>query len=53
VLLRINHFNIVNGVSIDWMHCVLLGIVKQLLGYWMLPCNRGNEYYIGDQVRIL
>jgi hypothetical protein len=50
VLLRINHFNIVKGVSIDWMHCILLGIVKQMLGYWLLPSNRGNPYFIGDKV---
>ena len=34
ILLRISHFNMVNGVSIDWMYCFLLGIVKQCMDYW-------------------
>lgn len=50
VLLRIGHFNVVKGVSIDWMHCVLLGIVKQFLDYWLTMSNRGSAYFIGDKV---
>ncbi|XP_062514525.1 uncharacterized protein LOC134190118 [Corticium candelabrum] len=35
------------------MHCVLLGVTKQMLGYWMLSSNRGNPFYIGDKVQQL
>ena len=52
MLLRVNQFDVVNGVVVDWMHCVLLGVTKQMLGYWMLSSNRGNPFYIGDKVYI-
>lgn len=36
---------------IDWMHCVLLGVVKQMLGLWLSASNKTKEYYIGAKVQ--
>lgn len=35
---------------IDWMHCVLLGVVKLMLGLWLSASNKTKEYYIGAKV---
>lgn len=39
-------FNLVHGFSIDYMHCVLLGVVKKLLNLWLEPKNFKEKYYI-------
>ena len=35
-------FGLVNSVAIDYMHCVLEGVVKKLLGLWF---DHSNEIY--------
>lgn len=39
-------FDLVNGVSIEYMHAVLLGIMKKLLSLWLDSTNHANDYYI-------
>ena len=41
------HIDIVIHVVIDYMHCVLLGVVKQLLDMWLDSSNSSYDYYIG------
>ena len=44
-------FNFVTGFSIDYMHCVLLGVTKLLLKLWLQPSrNRDNLYSINRHV---
>ena len=43
-------YDIIKGTSIDYMHCVLLGVCRQLLRLWLEPVNRGNLWYIGQQI---
>ena len=39
------------GIPIDYMHCVLEGVVKALLKYWIDSSHHGNPYYIGRSVK--
>lgn len=40
------HFDLVNGVSIDYMHAALLGVMKKMLNLWLETKNHANDYYI-------
>lgn len=40
------YIDIVIRVLIDYMHCVLLGVVKQLLDMWLDSSNSSEDYYI-------
>ncbi len=53
-------FDILNGIAIDNMHGILLGIVKTLILLWFdLAQHRGRQnatypnYFIGNMVRLL
>jgi hypothetical protein len=39
-------FNIINGFSIDYMHCVLLGVASGFLDHWFNSKNNKKEFYI-------
>lgn len=39
-------FDLVNGFAIDYMHCVLLGVVKKMLSLWLDSENFKSSYYI-------
>lgn len=39
-------FDLVNGFCIDYMHCVLLGVVVKLLSLWLDSVNHNSSYYI-------
>ena len=41
-------FNMVDNVTIDYMHVVCLGIVRALLDMWLT--QRSESYFIGDKV---
>ncbi|XP_029203493.2 uncharacterized protein LOC114967602 [Acropora millepora] len=47
-LLRLPSFDIVSDVGIDSMHCVFLGVVKQLLGLWFDSKHSGQRWYCGN-----
>lgn len=42
-------FDIINGVTIDYMHCVLLGITKMLLTLWTEKSYSSNPWYLGSE----
>jgi hypothetical protein len=44
------HFDIVRGVSVDYMHCVLLGCVRMLLTLWFDKSHRNELYYIAAKM---
>ncbi|ODM86726.1 hypothetical protein Ocin01_19956, partial [Orchesella cincta] len=46
--LKLNTFNIVDGFTVDIMHCVYLGIVRTLTNLWLEASH--SDYYIGKAV---
>lgn len=49
-LLELSNFDIVNGIGIDSMHCIFLGVVKQLIGLWFNSKHCGEKWYCGNKV---
>lgn len=45
-LMNLNYFNLVDGISPDYMHALLLGVVKQHTE--ILLSSFGEEYYVGN-----
>ncbi|KAG0436799.1 hypothetical protein HPB47_017753 [Ixodes persulcatus] len=41
------YFNLVWGFSVDYMHCVLLGVIRQFTEYLFSSTNCRENYYIG------
>ncbi|CAH3024406.1 unnamed protein product [Porites evermanni] len=41
-------FDIINGVTIDYMHCILLGITKMLLTLWTDKSYSANPWHVGS-----
>lgn len=39
------HFDLVNCIPVDYMHCILLGVVKKLLDMWLGSAEK--PWYIG------
>lgn len=52
-MIAANDFDLVNGFSIDYMHCVLLGVVKKLLNLWLETENHAEPYYILKKKQIV
>ena len=46
-------FNVVNGMVVDYLHCVLLGVTKMLMEYWFNKTHRSKPYHIGKKVLLL
>jgi len=53
ILYHIPSFDIIRGVTVDYMHCVLLGVQKMLFHHWTDNCHKNEQYYIGDFVNII
>ncbi|XP_064649597.1 uncharacterized protein LOC135501412 isoform X1 [Lineus longissimus] len=46
-------FNIIRGVTVDYMHCTLLGVQKWLLTRWLDSSQRSEAWYIGKSMKKL
>ncbi|XP_071570621.1 uncharacterized protein [Temnothorax nylanderi] len=46
VLMNLEGFNLVDGIVPDYMHSVLLGVIRQYTE--MILTSRGEEYYVGS-----
>lgn len=44
-------FDVINGVVVDYMHCVLEGVGKKLLNLWLSAV--GQPYYIKRYTEII
>ena len=53
ILMDIPEFDPTVQVPIDFMHCVLLGVVKTLLSFWLSPKYHKQEFYIDNSKRKL
>ena len=47
------NFDIVRGVSCDYMHCVLLGVCRILLRFWHDSKHHKEIWYLGSVVKEL
>lgn len=45
-------FDLVNGFSIDYMHCVLLGIMRKLTDLWLNTANKSQSFFISKKKQI-
>ena len=52
-LMLLKNYNVVESTTIDYMHCVLLGITKLLLSLWFGSKHSREEYYIRRSVSTL
>lgn len=43
-------FDLIKGTSVDYMHCVLLGVCRLLLRLWLQSSNHQSLWYIGTRV---
>lgn len=46
-LMNLAGFNLVSGVSVDYMHCVLLGVTRQITDMLFNTSNSTERYYVG------
>ncbi|XP_077486684.1 uncharacterized protein LOC144097969 [Amblyomma americanum] len=47
---HLKHFNIVFGHTVEYMHCVLIGVTKCLTDQWFDSANSQQPFYIGRPV---
>ena len=45
-------YDVIKGTSIDYMHTVLLGVVKMFMSRWFDTPYRHSPYYCGDKLSI-
>lgn len=48
-MIGFKHFDLIDGFSIDYMHCVLLGTTKKLMNFWLEPCYSGKDFHINKK----
>lgn len=47
------HFNIIKSIGVEYMHCCLLGVKKQLLNFFLNSKYSGKAFYISPKSRQL
>jgi hypothetical protein len=47
-MVAVPYFDLIFGFSIDYMHCCLLGIARQLAELWFHPNFHNESFYIGS-----
>lgn len=50
-MVAFEHFNIINSMSVEYMHCVLLGMQKHILELFLNTKNSGKPFYIAPKHR--
>ena len=45
--------DLVDGVPVDYMHCVLEGVTRRLIKSWFDKSHHRNSYYIGSHVKTI
>lgn len=49
ILLLLQPFNIISSFVPEYMHCVLLGVVKTMVEWWTDGSNKDERFYIGKK----
>ena len=52
-LMKLSHYDIIKGTSIDYMHRVLLGVNKLFMSLWFGTTHNGKRYYIGRNIALV
>lgn len=52
-LTTVPQFDLIKGMSFDYMHCVLLGICRLLLRLWLQSSHHEELWYIGTKVTLV
>lgn len=52
-LATVPSFDIIDGMSVDYMHCVLLGVTRMLLRLWFNSSSHLEMWYIGNAVKVV
>ena len=52
-LCLIDGFDMINGMPLDYMHGVLLGVVKMLFNLWFDAKHKKENYFIGNKIAII
>ena len=52
-MMTLRNYDIIAGTAIDYMHCVLLGVVKLLMSLWFGSEHNRKEFYIGRSVALV
>jgi len=50
-LATVPEFDLIDGMSFDYMHCVLLGVTRLLLRLWFTPSFHGESWYLNSVVK--
>lgn len=50
ILMNVPCFSIVDSFTVDYMHAVLLGVVKTIVDSWFQSCFHLEAWYIGDKI---
>lgn len=53
VFSNLKYFDLVNSVSVDYMHTVCLGVVKRLLSLWFGQEHKSKSFYIGNRINVI
>jgi hypothetical protein len=53
VLSLVPKFDIINGFNPEYMHVVLLGVVRQFANLWLDCSSNGKPYYLGKNCKCL
>lgn len=48
-MIAARQFDLINGFSIDYMHCVLLGVTRKLLDLWFNSKHHKEPFYINKK----
>lgn len=52
VLMNLNMFDVCSSFVPDYLHCVLLGVVKTMFEFWTLGKNKDRPFYIGNDAKL-
>lgn len=52
-LMKLTHYDIIKGTTIDYMHRVLLGVMKLLMSLWFGSTHNQKGYYIGRKIALV
>lgn len=44
-------YDLVDGMSADYMHCILLGVTRMLLRLWFTSTHHAELWYIGRDIQ--